>query len=107
MMSKTNHPKGWAVVDPITASDATVVGSLSDAPETIPGPRTFHQRSEDFLPLKRRTFLDGQRDVASASGQTGSILQFLIRPLVPISNRNLLFQKLFNSARTRVRHQCD
>jgi hypothetical protein len=78
---------------------------LSDTPETIPGPRTFHQRSGDFLPLKRGSCLHGQHDLASASGQTMPILQFLILPLMPIPDRNLLFQKFFNSAHTYARHQ--
>src|ERR1700685_388056 len=42
MTSNTNQLKPYVVVEPITASDATVVGSLSEAPETIPGPSTFH-----------------------------------------------------------------
>jgi hypothetical protein len=51
--------------------------------------------------------MDGQHDLASASGQTMSILQFLILPLAPISDRNLLFRKFLNSAYTYARHQCD
>lgn len=54
MTSKTNQLKPYVVVEPITASDATVVGSLSEAPETIPGPSTFNQDLDCLLPFKMR-----------------------------------------------------
>src|SRR6185437_10095986 len=38
--STTSHANPYAVAEPTTASDATVVGSLADAPATKPGPKT-------------------------------------------------------------------
>src|ERR1035441_10455889 len=64
MMSNTSQIKPYTVVEPITASDATVVGSLSDAPETIPGPSTFHQGTGSFLLFERRP-LGGRRTDAA------------------------------------------
>jgi hypothetical protein len=59
MTSNTNQLKPYVVVDPITASEATVVGSLSEAPETIPGPSTFSQDLGCFFLLKFGSRYDG------------------------------------------------
>ncbi len=40
MTSSVSHPSSYVVLEPTTASVATVVGSLSDAPATIPAPKT-------------------------------------------------------------------
>src|SRR5260370_24369315 len=40
MISIVSQPSSYVVVEPTTASVATVVGSLSDAPATIPAPNS-------------------------------------------------------------------
>src|ERR1700694_4748420 len=40
MISSVSQPSSYVVVEPTTASVATVVGSLSDAPATIPAPNS-------------------------------------------------------------------